>query len=345
MTQRKSTPGSSLPGRTITMRDVAAEAGVAAITVSRALRDPQQVSSEVLEKVTAAARKLRYMPNVAAGTLRSSKSRIIAVIVPTISHSIFAETIQAMSDIFRPAGYHLLIAHSDYSIEEEEALVTAFLARKPDAIVLTGYTHTPTTIELIEAAGIPLVEIWNLSASPRDTMIGLSNYEASRSMTRFLIQKGYKRIGYIGGLRQNNDRVEQREAGFQHALEEAGRSLPRGAIVRKPLEFENGAAALSQLLSQYPDVDAIFAASDILAVGVLLECAHQNIKVPDQIAIAGFDDMGLASRMIPPLTTIRVPREEIGRRAAQEILARLAGAQHAPKIIDLGFEIIERRSA
>lgn len=345
MTQTRTTTEPLPPVRAVTMRDVAAEAGVAAITVSRALRNPHQVSPEVLEKVTTAARKLRYMPNIAAGTLRSSKSRIIAVIVPTISHSIFAETIQAMSDIFRPAGYHLLIGHSGYSIDEEEALVTAFLARKPDAIVLTGYTHTQTTIELIEASDIPLVEIWNLSHAPRDTMIGLSNFDAAHAMTRFLIQKGYKRIGYIGGLRQNNDRVEQREAGFKHALEEAGRSLPRGAIVRKALEFENGAAALSQLLSQYPDVDAIFAASDILAVGVLLECTHQNIEVPGHIAVAGFDDMGLASRMVPPLTTVRVPREEIGRRAAQEILARLAGSRQAPKIIDLGFEIIERRSA
>ncbi|MBL3675764.1 LacI family DNA-binding transcriptional regulator [Paracoccus aerius] len=327
------------------MRDVAAEAGVAAITVSRALSSPDRVSPHLLEKVQAAAKKLQYTPNIAAGTLRSQKSRIVAVIVPTIAHSIFAETIQVMSGIFRPAGYHLLIGHSGYSLEEEESLVTAFLARKPDAIILTGYTHSATTIDLIARAEVPLVEIWNIPDEPRDTVVGISNFDAAQAMTRLLIRKGYRKIGYIGGPRENNDRVEQRERGFAAALQEAGLEVPERGIVRKPLEFENGARALTELLSQNSELDAVFAASDILAIGVLMECQNQGIRVPEQLAVVGFDDVGLASYTSPPLTTVRVPREEIGRRAAQEVLKRLSGGSTEPRIIDLGFEIIERRSA
>jgi len=331
--------------RSVTMRDVAAEAGVAAITVSRALSSPERVSPQLLEKVQAAARKLQYTPNIAAGTLRSQKSRIVAVIVPTIAHSIFAETIQAMSSVFRPAGYHLLIGHSGYSLEEEESMVSAFLARKPDAIILTGYTHSPKTIDLITRAEVPLVEIWNISKEPRDTVVGISNFDAAREMTRLLIRKGYSKIGYIGGPSENNDRVEQREAGFALALHEAGLQVPERGIVRKQLEFENGARALTELLSQSSGLDAVFAASDILAIGVLIECQNRGIRVPEQLAVVGFDDVGLASHTTPPLTTVRVPREEIGRRAAQEVLARLSGGKDEPKTIDLGFEIIERRSA
>lgn len=314
------------------------------MTVSRALREPDQVSETARRKIEKAIRKLHYVPNSAAGTLRSNRSRIVGVIVPTISHSIFADTLQAMSDVLRPAGYHLLIGHSGYSLEEEEALLSAFLARRPEAIVLTGYTHTRRTKTLLKNAGLPVIEIWNLSDQPIDTIIGISNFDAAHEMTRLLIQKGYEAIGYIGGLREGNDRTEQREAGFKIALEEAGRSFDPSLIVRAPFEYERGAQALDELLDRHPNTDCVFAASDILAVGVLLQANRRRIAIPRQLAVAGFDDIGMADKISPTLTTVRVPRRAIGQTAAEMILSRIKGINSDRRILDLGFDIIERES-
>ncbi len=333
------------PARNVTMRDVALEAGVGTITVSRALQNPERVAADTRQRIDDAVRKLHYVPNFAAGTLRSARSRIVAVIVPSISNSIFSETLQAMSDVLRPAGYHLLIGHSNYSLSEEESLVRTFLARRPDAMVLTGYTHSPQALELLSRAGLPVIEIWNLCRKPIDTIVGLSSYGAAKAMTEYLINKGHRAIGYIGGLREHNDRSVQREAGFSRALKDAGIAADATRIVRTTFEFESGAVALNELLGRHPDLDAVFAASDILAIGVLLECLRLKLRVPQQLAVAGFDDMGVSSRMTPPLTTVRVPRTEIGRVAAEQILARLAGEEPRQRVIDLGFEIVARESA
>ncbi len=326
------------------MRDVALAAGVSAITVSRVITSPDRVAPDTRKRVERAIRSLRYVPNLAAGTLASSRSRIVAVIVPNMSNSVFAETLQGLSDILRKADYHLLIGNSGYSLGEEQSLVTTFLARRPDGIVLTGYTHTQRTVQMLRAARIPVVEMWNLSERPLDTMVGFSNFEAARAMTRHLGDKGYRRIGYIGGLTHDNDRTLQREAGYREALRELGHRLAPRLMLAVPFEYEAGADAIVELLRRDPSVDAVFAAGDVLAVGVLLECIRRGWPVPRRLAVAGFDDARISSRIVPPLTTVAVPRYEIGCTAAQNILDRLGGLPARPRVLDLGFRIVERGS-
>lgn len=332
------------------MRDVAEMAGVAVTTVSRVLAYPDQVSPKTLEAVNKAIEKLGYLPNRAAGSLRSNRSNIIAVLVPNISHSAFAETLQGMADRFRDYGYQLLIGHTGYSLKEEEDLVGTLLSRRPDGIVLTGYTHTEATTRLLKSARIPVVEMWNLTEDPLDIMVGYSNYEAARSMTQHIIERGYQRIGYIGGVVMDNDRTRQREAGFIAALEEAGIEVDRKRMERTDFEFSAGAISFQKIMHQRPDTQAIFASSDILAVGILLECAKLGWHVPDRLAVAGFDDSSMASLMTPSLTTIRVHKYGIGNKVAELILARLDKTSGAtpdsnPKlVVDLGFELVSRES-
>ncbi|WP_198598349.1 LacI family DNA-binding transcriptional regulator [Mangrovicella endophytica] len=326
------------------MADVAREAGVGTMTVSRALRSPEQVSEKIRARITDAVRKLNYIPNTAAGTLRSNRSHMVAAIVPTISHSIFADTIEAMSEVLQRAGFHLVIGQSNYGLDQEEALIRTFIARQPEAIVVTGYTHTPAAAALLKSSGLPVVEIWNTCSSPIDASVGISNFDASHAMTRFLLQRGYRRIGYIGGLKRGNDRTVQREAGYRAALSEGGIPYERELIQRAPFDYDAGAKALVQLLARRPDIDCIFAASDILAIGVLLEANRQGIAVPERLAVAGFDDVGLAERMSPPLTTIRFPRKAIGQMAADLIVERLQGRAREQRVVELGFELVERQS-
>ncbi len=336
--------------RHVRMRDVAEMAGVAVTTVSRVLTSPEYVSPKTLRAVNLAIEKLGYLPNRTAGSLRSNRSNMIAVLVPNISHSAFAETLQGMADRFRTEGYQLLIGHTGYSLKVEEDLVGTLLSRRPDGIVLTGYTHTEATTRLLKLARIPIVEMWNLCDQPLDLMVGYSNFDAARAMTRHIIERGYRRIGYIGGLVMDNDRTRQREAGFMAALEEAGIEIDRQRMDRTEFEFDAGAISLRKIMEQRPDTQAIFASSDILAVGMMLECARQGWRVPEHLAVAGFDDSSMASLMTPALTTIRVPKYEIGSKVAELILDRFVAEQGAPKsdnterIVDLGFELVIRNS-
>jgi LacI family gluconate utilization system Gnt-I transcriptional repressor len=163
------------------MEDVARLAGVSAITVSRALRHPEKVANETRDRITSAIRTLGYVPNLTAASLASNRSGIIAAIIPTVTNSIFADTVQGMSDRLRREGYQLLLGNTGYSVEEESALVSAFLARRPDGIILTGARHTPTTREMLADANLPVVETWDLAVEPIDMMVGFSNFEAAHA--------------------------------------------------------------------------------------------------------------------------------------------------------------------
>lgn len=315
------------------------------VTVSRVLNEPDKVKPETRRRVEAAIARMGYMPNLLAGSLARNCSRVVGVVVPTITNSLFADTVQGMTDRLRAGQYQIMMGASDYSLEEEEALVQAFLGRRAEAIVLTGTTHTEVTRAWLKRAAIPVVEMWNLTDDPIDTVVGFSNFEAARRMTHFLAGRGYRTIGYIGGLTQDNDRTSQREAGYDAAMRELGRSVAPTHKEQAAFDIRQGGEALVRLLTAAPEVDAIFAASDVLAVGAIFECQRRGWAVPGRVAIAGLDDSIIAGTLVPSLTTVRIPRYDMGARIADTLLDRLSGTRTAGEVIDLGFEIIARESA
>ncbi len=326
------------------MEEVAARAGVSAITVSRVLNHPGKVAEETKERVWAAIEATGYIPNLVAGGLASSRTRVVGVIVPTIVNSIFADTVQGMTDVLGEHGYQLLLATSGYSLATESELVAAFLAQRPSGLVITGITHALRTNKLLAQADIPVVETWNLARKHVDMLVGFSNEKATFEMVRALAEAGYRKIGFVCAPIKDNDRALGRRRGYRRAVRKLGlvedRSLEREAA----FSLQNGGLALCDLVQQHPDIEAIFYANDILAAGGLFECARRNWKVPEQLGIAGFDDVDLASQTKPSLTTVRIPRYEIGATAARLILARLAGEKVEQNVLDLGFEIVVRDS-
>ncbi len=331
--------------RRATIRDVAKAAGVSPITASRAMQGSGLVRPKTIEKVVQAAKQLDYIPNLAAGTLSTNASHLVAVILPNMSNSIFADTLQSISDSLRDSGYQLLVGYSDNSPELEESLVRTFLSRRADAIVMTGHMHSDETNTLLRRAGVPIVEMWSLNDKPLDTCVGISNFDAARSMTEFMLDKGHRRIAFIGGLLKNNDRTQSRLEGYRAALEAAGLDYDPDLVREVPFEFEHGSLAMRELLAARQKPDAVFAASDILALGALLECNQQGLSVPGDIAVAGFDDERLASLIKPSLTTIGVPRQAIGEKVASVVLSALRGAPVDQRIFDMGFTLVERESA
>ena len=327
------------------MEDVARVAGVSVITVSRVLREPARVAEATRERVLSAIEATGYVPNLVAGSLKSRRSGIIAAVIPSVTHSIVAEVVRGMTEVLDDEGLHLLLANSGFSPKEEEALVAAFLARRPDAIYLTGTTHTAGTRRMLDAAGIPVVETGNLTHSPIDMVVGYSNVEAARAMTHALVASGRRTIGYIGQQsREAIDRVRDRHAGYCKGLRDKKLGVRDALQVEVDLSYRGGASGLRELLGREPQVDAVFCTSDVIAIGALFEAQRWRLAVPRRLAICGMDDQEIASQCVPSLTTVRMPRYEMGRRAAAMLCGRLAGMAVDPRAVDLGFEVVLRET-
>jgi LacI family transcriptional regulator, gluconate utilization system Gnt-I transcriptional repressor len=330
--------------RAPTMRDIGQKAGVAPITVSRALRGDAGVHVDTRAAVIRAANRLGYVHNNAARALSARGSKLVALIVPNISNSVFAETIDGLTDALVAHGYSLIIGYSGYSKDGEERLIRSLLGHQPEAMILTGFIHTPTSRNLLRRAAIPIVEIWNIGPKPIDMAVGFSNLQAATEMTRYLIERGHHRLAYAGGTQTDNDRTQARELGFRKALAEARLAVNDAWIVSLPMEFASGCELARNLMTQRERPTAIFAASDIIATGFVLECQRLGVHVPDDIAVAGFDDAPLSATIEPQLTTVQVPQRKIGVVAGEMILHRLRKGRDRARQRDLGFNIIQRGS-
>jgi LacI family transcriptional regulator, gluconate utilization system Gnt-I transcriptional repressor len=315
------------------------------MTVVRALREPDKVASATLDRVQRIIKETGYTPDLVARGLASSKSGLVAALVPLLTNSLIAEIVQGLTDVLATEGIHLLLGVSGFSAAEEEALVRAFLSRRIDAIYLTGVIHTEETVRMLKRAGIPVVEGGNLTKQPIDMVVGYSNVKAASEITRYLIEAGYANIGYIGAFPRDNDRARDRRQGYELALKRAGRAVDSRVCVETTLDIDAGARAMATLCGRRPRVDAVFCSADALAVGALFECQRRGLAIPDQLAIGGFDDIGIASQVVPSLTTLRIPRYAIGQTAGEMIRDRLAGRAVKQRIVDTGFELVPRDSA
>ena len=323
----------------VTIRDVARLAGVSPITASRALNKSHLVKPETRKKVEAAAAELKFIGNSAAGSLSNKRSNMVGIVVPTLSNSIFADTIQSITSRLMPEGFQVLIGSNEYCLQREEDIIRTFISHRADALILTGHTHTKVAEELIGQYRIPTVEIWNISEQSKHICVGMSNYQAAFEMTSFLISSGYKKIGYIGGILKNNDRSQDRMRGYREALEKHGRPFDPDLARESTYEFSSGAAAMQSLLSKSHGIDCVFASSDIIAFGALMECHRNDIKIPQNIALAGFDNTAIGAIYKPALTTISVPRQRIGLKAAEITLQLINGEDDIQKLNDLGFDL------
>jgi LacI family gluconate utilization system Gnt-I transcriptional repressor len=329
-----------------TMAEVARRAGVTKMTVSRVLRHPEKVNPQTRERVTEAIAALGYVPNRLAGGLTSGASGLVAAIVPTLRHSLFADTLEGVSDAIAEAGLGLIVSSSAYMTDVEESQIRSILERRPDALVLTGLTHTKNSRDLLRAFGIPVVETWETGDDPIDMVVGYSNRAAAEAMTSELVRAGYRRIVFVNGPSKNNERARHRAEGYRQAMQRAGlEPLPVHVVHDEAaIRPETGARVVRAVHTEQPDVDALFFTSDVFAVGALLASRELGIEVPQQMGIAGFHDLEIGRVVSPSLTTVHVPATEIGRKAGAILLERLAGRPVEPRRFDLGFTIVARES-
>jgi LacI family gluconate utilization system Gnt-I transcriptional repressor len=328
----------------ITLADVAARAGVAPITVSRALNNPASVSELLRSRIRAAVDALGYVPNRMAGALASAKTKVIPVIIPSLSNVVFVEVIEGVQEALSAHGYQLLLGTTDYDLEREAELVSALLGWAPPGVMIAGLRHLPRTVNILKNAGLPVVEMMEYGAKCIDMNVGLSHFRAGTEMAEHLLARGYRRIGFVGARMKDDYRARQRYDGMHRRLLEDKTATDMLFDLSGGTGQEIGWTALGQVMAAHPELDALFFANDEMAVGAILRAQRDGIPIPGRIAIAGFNGLPVSALVTPALTTMISPRRLIGRTAAEMLLARMAGGAPAARRINVGLELAARES-
>ncbi len=317
-------------------------AGVSAATISRFLNAPELVKPRTAERVRAAIAQTGYVPNLLAGGLASNRSRLIAAMVPSLTQSIFSTTIQAMTDTLFEAGYSVLLGLAGDHDEHLTPVIDSILGRRPDGLILTGLVGSDALNKRLKSANIPIIQIWDLPDEPLDMVVGFSHEAVGRLVGRYVMRKGYRRPFLIsaGGVR-----ALSRRFGFSRALVEQGHPEPPYVVFDPPTTARQGRKGLADYLDAGGKPDVVVCTSDWSAQGVMAEIQSRGLKIPQDIAVVGFGDLAFAADTEPSLTTVRIDGSEIGRQAAGLLLQRAGGLQPNPRIIEVGFDIVERTSA
>ncbi|MCJ8151091.1 LacI family DNA-binding transcriptional regulator (plasmid) [Shinella sp. B3.7] len=295
--------------------------------------------------VEEAIRELNYIPNSAARILASSASHIVAVIIPSLSATVYAQEVHHIVRVLEERSFSVVIGHSDYSEIREQRLVQSFLERRPDGFILTGTQHTDLTRQLLKNSGVPVVETFDGDNAAMDMSVGFSNFEAGRKVAELFRSRGLTRIAYVGGRSEQDFRSNARFEGLSARLAEDGLTPVARIELTLPMPAGDGVRGLDRVLATDPLTQAIFFSADTLAISALLECNRRGLRVPEQLAICGFGNYDFADAIVPSLTTVAVPFEEVGVLAANAILARLDGTAQGSSRKVIPLQLLRRASA
>ena len=329
---------------TSTINDVARLAGVSITTVSHVINGTRFVSEDACKRVTDAMQTLNYQPNSLARGLRMGLSKIIGLIVPDNSNLFFAEIARAIEDAGFQHGYSVILCNTDDDPQKEVAYVNVLRAKQVDGVIFISAGGASEGLNRLLEAHVPVVVIDRQIPDAAADILLVDNLEGGYQATRHLIQSGHRCVACIAGpsdLTPSNQRL----VGYQRALEEAGIRYDEQRVVRGDFHAESGNKAALRLLQNSPHPTAIFACNDMMAIGALHAAYTLKIRVPDDLAIVGFDDIELASYVYPPLSSMAQPKQEIGRMAVNLILERMLSPASLSRTIVLQSQLITRQSS
>jgi LacI family gluconate utilization system Gnt-I transcriptional repressor len=325
-----------------TLEDVSRLAKVSSATISRVLNNPHMVAEATRDRVFAAIRESGYVPNLLAGGLASSRSRLVAAFVPGIAASIFNGTIEAMTRELAAAGYLVVLGLMSDRADEMDRTITSILSRRPDGLILTSAESSVQIRKRLKAAKVTVIETWDLPARPVDVAIGFSHEEVGRAVARLVAEKGYRSPLLITA---DSRRALARMQGFVDEAVELG----LGPVLSDVTSYAasgtiNGGERFARALDGGSRPDVVVCGSDAIAQGVLGEALARRLSVPKDVGVIGFGGSEQGAFTRPPLTTVRIDGRAIGRQAAQVLIDRAKGQDPARRRIDVGFEIVLRDS-
>ena len=327
----------------VTIRDVAARAGVSSTTVSHVINNTRPVSAEVRSRVEAAMAELGFQPNALARSLRRKQTHTLGMIVPDSANPFFAEVGRGIEDTTFASGYSIILCNSDGDRNRELLYLDLLVQKQVDGVLLVPTGDHAELAARLRTRNIPVVVIdRDVSDAPIDRA-HIDNVAGGCVATRHLLDLGHRRIGYIGGPPHLSP-VPGRGAGYLRALEEAGIPIDDRLIVAGSFQDVGGYEGTQSLLALPDRPTAIFAGNDLMAIGALAAARDANIAVPAELSIVGFDDIHLAAYINPPLTTIAQPKYELGVIAAELLLARLSDPDLPPQRRLLQAHLVVRHS-
>lgn len=323
----------------VKMTDVAKLANLSEMTVSRVLTGKGYFSTAAEKKVLAAAEQLSYVPNRLAGSLASNRSNLVGVVLPTLSNAVFTEVMSGIYEGLKDKGLQPVFGISEYSKDKEEQLVKDMMTWRPAGIIVTGLEHNKKTSAMLRSADQKVIEIIDVDGDPISSCIGLSHKKAGKIMAEHLLDKGYRRFGYIGSNLNVDTRARKRKDEFVRILSKAGGIVVHELIPEQASSMHLGRALTAELLSMDHELDAIYYSNDDMAAGGLMHCIAEKISLPDDIALASFNGLSFIDALPLKITTVRSPRFEIGRLASSHIASAESASYEASDTLDMTIEL------
>ncbi len=333
---------------TVTIKDIAARAGVSISTVSRVVNQSVKVDPATEARVHEAIQALGYRPNLLARSFRRKVTHTIGLLVPDNSNPYFAEMARVIEDAGFAEGYSVILCNSDLSDVKQAAYIDVLLAKRVDGIIMTSTGLIPELddgrdIERIQHAGVPFVVIDRDLDGTQVDQILVDNHEGGYLAGQYLIEHGHRQIACVVGpsdLTPSAGRI----AGFRSVLAEAGIELPANQLVRGNGRHDGGFRAVAELLERHTEFTAIFAFNDEMAIGVIGALQRAGKRVPDDVSVIGFDDIPYAAAIFPSVTTIAQPIAEMGKTGLDMLLNRIRNPDRQPRRVLLSTRLMERES-
>ncbi len=314
------------PRRPMTLRDVSEASGVSEMTVSRVLRNKGDVSAATRAKVQEAAKRLGYVPNRIAGSLASSHVNLVAVIIPSLKNMVFPEVLSGISEALEETVLQPVVGVTDYLPEKEEKVLFEMLSWRPAGIIIAGLEHSEASRAMLARSGVPVIEIMDIDGEPIDTCVGISHRRAGRKMAEAIIEAGYRKIGFMGTKMPLDHRARKRFEGFTRTLAKSGIEIADQDFYSGGSALAKGREMTADMLARNPDLDFLYFSNDMIGAGGLLYLLEQGVDIPNEIGLAGFNDVELLQGLPRRLATMDACRYEIGQKAAQIIASRVDGA-------------------
>ncbi|GGF81116.1 substrate-binding domain-containing protein [Alteromonas lipolytica] len=323
------------------LQDIADQLGITKMTVSRYFRTPEKVAPATREKIAQAVKQSGYIHNRAPALMSKALSRTVGVVIPSLSNQVFSALVDGIETITNAEAFDILLAHSGYDPHIEERKIEMLLSYQVDGLILCETEHTERTRTMLKQAGIPVVECMELPESPLDMVVGLDHKAAAFDAVSRMIKSNKRRIVYLAA--RLDRRTMLRQQGYEQAMWEAGLT-PQ--IVATPFQssFSQGGSLLKQALDTFDRLDGIFCTNDDLAVGAMQFCQNAGIRVPDDLAVMGYNGLDIGLTMQPPLTSVVTPRQAIGIKSARLIIDVINGKPRKEKLFDLGFSYTDGHS-
>lgn len=319
----------------VSLREIAEKSGYSVNTVSRALRDEDDVKPETKAAIQAIAQELRYIPNKVATSLRLGRTNTIGIVSADSSNPFFAEVIRGIEEAARASSYHILLVNTEEDPQRELEAIEVLVGRQVDGILLMPVCGRKSNVEYLKRLALPLILVGRWLPGLEGHAILSDEYEKAREITRLFIANGHRNILHLAGpeaVSSTPDRIR----GYRDALAEAGLPLREELIVRTDGHIEDGHSAINSVIRREEPFSAVFAFNDLVALGALRALKEAGLRVPRDVEVMGFDDLDYSRYLYCSLSSVRMPKQELGRASFEELLGHIQdpGSAYAKRVLE-----------